>query len=202
MSFLMLLILGGGLLVVVIVGVVVVAATMSGRRRPAPMPAPTGDSVTGGSTASRREAREAVLSQLAAKELTREQAEERLAELDNPVPEALPTPPVRRGLGGAGCGCLVVSAIGLLVLVLAIVGFFWMRVSHSRSQQVQMHQRAVAEEVMHAAVFHEAQQRGMAPARVSVSMRPNTVAPRDFSEQAIEPVTPVVQPEQDGEFEL
>ena len=163
------------------------------------MPAPTGDSVPGGSTASRREAREAVLSQLAAKELTREQAEERLAELDNPVPEALPTPPVRRGLGGAGCGCLVVSAIGLLVLVLAIVGFFWMRVSHSRSEQVQMHQRAKS---VHAAAFHAAQQRGMSPARVSVSMRPGTVDQQDFSEQAIEPVEPVIQPEQDGEFEL
>jgi hypothetical protein len=201
MSFLMLLILGGGLLVVIVV-VVVVAATISGRRRPAPMPAPTGDSVTGGSTASRREAREAVLSQLAAKELTREQAEERLAELDNPVPEALPTPPVRRGLGGAGCGCLVVSAIGLLVLVLAILGFFWLRVSHSRSELVHMRQRAVAEEVMHAPSFHAAHPRHMAPASVSVSMRPGTVDPQDFSEQAIKPVKPVVQPEQDGEFEL
>lgn len=131
------------------------------------------------SAASRRDAREAVLRQLADKELTREQAEARLAELDNPVPETLPTPPARRSGIGLGCGCLVAAVILLLLLlVMLVVG----RISVPCVRRAQVK----AAECRRQQIIEQ------------VTATPHMAMPSQSGR-----VTPAsVKPEQDGEFEL
>ena len=71
----------------------------------------------------RRQEREAILEQLARKEIGQDEAERKLRELDNPVPAEMPPPPVQpnnRALG-CGCGCLVVILLALLIAPLLFI---------------------------------------------------------------------------------
>lgn len=69
--------------------------------------------------------RKDILQQLAAGEITREEAEQRLTELGNPVPKTIATPPSTTNKGSS-TGCLIIAIIiGVILLVLCglFVGF-------------------------------------------------------------------------------
>ena len=83
----------------------------------------------------RNRKREAILNQLAAKEITKEDAEQQLLELDNPVPEQLPVapPPPRKG---CGTGCLVAVICAIVAVILLLLSIFGVSV-HSVSNAKQ-----------------------------------------------------------------
>lgn len=107
------------------------------RSRPVPQPTQPPEAID---PAERNRKREAILNQLAAKEITKEDAEQQLLELDNPVPEQLPVAPLppRRGCG-AGCLvaviCIIVAVILLLLSVFGVTSV--RRVSHSQQRVIQ-----------------------------------------------------------------
>ncbi len=121
-----------------------VLVVLNARRRSATVASPPADAALGVPLEARRDAREAVLRKLAAKELTREQAEVELAALDNPVPEVLPTPQAQRGVGGLGCGCLVASLLGLMILIVCGACYAYFSVRHARAVREQIHRKVVA----------------------------------------------------------
>lgn len=88
--------------------------------------------VTGDTRAQRSE----ILQQLADKQLTREDAEARLAALGTPVPEDMPQLP-QASSGGSGKGCLIALLIALPIvlvgiLVLLVLGMLTLRASSHR----------------------------------------------------------------------
>ena len=160
----------GLVIILALVGVAILFAR-SGRRRSSVGASMPVDVPSGVSLEARRDAREAVLQKLASKELTREQAETQLAELDNPVPEALPTPQARRGMGGAGCGCLVAVLVGVLVLVAlgVFLSFFSVRRARVTSEDMCRQAQAAGVEAHRHSMATDSEQRGIT-ARPSVEL--------------------------------
>ena len=79
--------------------------------------------------------RKDILQQLAAGKITREEAEQRLTELGNPVPKTIATPPSTTNKGSS-TGCLIIAIIiGVILLVLCglFVGFLLLRMHHGSS---------------------------------------------------------------------
>lgn len=117
------------LLTLFIVGIVVTVVLLTGRRsKPVtsgiPEPRPTT------STEGRRQQREEILEKLAAQEMSREDAESALLELDKPLPEQMPLPPqTRSGCGGAGC--LIVAVVAALVVVVLFVAVLFLFIAVS-----------------------------------------------------------------------
>lgn len=116
----------GALAIVVITGlfilllIILIGAIAAGsRKRGSPAPSLQPDSPANNPEA-RNQRREAILDKLAQKEITRDEAEQQLLELDTPLPEQMPTPP-RPPKGGCGSGCLIAVICGLVALVLAIL---------------------------------------------------------------------------------
>ena len=98
-----------------------------------------------------REERVSILEQLANKEITREEAEARLAKSNGPVPREMPPPPtVAPAPRGRGCLIALMVGIGviLLIFVLMFVGFFGFRVS--RVQREIQQQREMQREMQRA----------------------------------------------------
>lgn len=168
----------GLVIAVTLVGLVVIVA-LNARRRSATVAAPPADTPAGVPLEARREARETVLRKLADKELTREQAEAQLAELDNPVPETLPTPQAQRGVGGRGCGCLAASLLGLLILILCGACYAYFSVRRVRLLQDELCREAMA---AHRGAA-ERHQRGLPSGRLKVTMQAQH---RDASDSVVE----------------
>jgi len=93
--------------------------------------------------AERNRKREEILKQLAAKEITKEEAEQQLLELENPVPEQLPAapPPPRNGCG-SGCLVAVICAI-VAVVILFLLLFAGLNVFHVSTRQFTPYQHEV-----------------------------------------------------------
>ena len=126
----------------------VVAVLISDRRRPSrprsvvPPPPPR----------IQREERLSILTRLADRRITVEEAEQRLLDLGDPVPSAIPPPPppAAHSGGGSGCGTAAVIvfaaciALLLLLMIMWFVRFQRMDVHHSsmmRSPAVQIDSR-------------------------------------------------------------
>ena len=118
----------GIVVVLPLIIILIILGTRKGRAA-APMHPPAGSI----DPAERNRQREAILEKLANKELSREEAEQELLELDKPLPEQMPAPPPAGGKG-CGAGCLVaaiVGIIGFILLPLLLYGMFGIRVQHS-----------------------------------------------------------------------
>jgi uncharacterized membrane protein len=95
--------------------------------------------------AERNRKREEILKQLAAKEITKEEAEQQLLELENPVPEQLPAapPPPRNGCG-SGCLvaviCAIVAVLLLLLFLLPLAGIGFHRASNTAQRITYQHE--------------------------------------------------------------
>lgn len=99
-----------------------------GTRRPA---VPAAQPATTVNPAERNRRREAILEKLAAKEISREDAEQQLVELDKPLPEQMPVPPPQTNKGCGG-GCLVATICLIIVLALLLLAVFLPAVVHSK----------------------------------------------------------------------
>lgn len=128
--------------VVIVLPIVLIAILLGRRRPPASSAAPPAPNEN---PAARNQRREEILGRLARKEISRDEAERQLVELDNPVPAQMPaTPPPPRN--GCGSGCLVAVICGMVafVLLLLLLGSFFLhrnRTFHqSRSIQMEMYQ--------------------------------------------------------------
>ncbi len=115
-----------GLLVAGMVALIV-ALLSRGRRGEPQAPAATPSLAQ----AVQQEDRQEILRKLAAGELTKDEAEERLGRLGSPVPEAMPAPPATGS--GMSKGCLVALLVALLLgplLLIVLMGllFFGIRV--------------------------------------------------------------------------
>jgi uncharacterized membrane protein len=112
---------------VVILPIVLICVLLGSRRsQPATQPSQPPEAID---PAERNRKREAILNQLAAKEITKEDAEQQLLELDNPVPEQLPIapPPPRRG---CGAGCLVAVICAIVAVILLLLFLFGLNIFH------------------------------------------------------------------------
>ena len=140
-----------GLILAGIVGLVVVLMSGGKRRGTASVSSPIVMDLP--SVADGRGERERVLQQLAEKKLGLDEAEQRLSELDNPVPETIPEGPARRGKMGCGCLVAVVLAVLLPLLVLALLWVFMgvrptmvrseMKLMEQQCMRMEQHRRSV-----------------------------------------------------------
>ena len=91
----------------------------------------------------RNRKREAILNQLATKEITKEDAEQQLLELDNPVPEQLPVAPAPPR-NGCGTGCLIAVICAIVAIAILFLLFFGtLTVSHRSTSQYTTYQHEV-----------------------------------------------------------
>ena len=109
---------------IVVVLPLIIICVILGRKRgtgAAPIQQPS----TSVDPAERNRQRELILEKLAKKELSREDAEQELLELDKPLPEQMPAPPPAKGKGcGAGClAAIIAGLIAFILLVLLLLGF-------------------------------------------------------------------------------
>ena len=85
----------------------------------------------------RNRQREMILERLAAREISREEAEAQLLDLDRPLPEQLPMPP-RKQVNGCFVGCLAALIVGILVflfLILMVFDIHFMRIRRAEARQ-------------------------------------------------------------------
>ena len=129
----------GSLFILLLLGLVIALAVVIGllctRRKPAPAAYTPPPEIN---PADRQQEREAILEQLAQKEISQDEAEQKLRELDNPVPAEMPPPPAQQN--NRGCGCLAAVVIALVLfglLAFLLLGFFGIqtRSSHEALQQ-------------------------------------------------------------------
>jgi hypothetical protein len=121
-----------GLFVAGIVALVVVSTSRNRRRQPTPATTPSL------SQAIHQDDRQEILRKLSAGELTKDEAEERLAQLGAPVPEAMPAPPATGSGMSKGCliALLVTFILGPLLLILLMAAlFFGVRVAGFQGRQ-------------------------------------------------------------------
>jgi uncharacterized protein HemX len=85
----------------------------------------------------RRQRREAILEKLSRKELSRDEAERQLLDLDSPLPSEMPPPPAQKNNRGCGCGCGCLTAV---VLALALIGLLLLGFFGIRAQSIQHHE--------------------------------------------------------------
>jgi uncharacterized membrane protein len=112
------LLLGG----VSILAIIVVVVLLAIRRKPAV--SIQSSPVVEGHEELRGQRRETILEALANKEITQEEAERKLLDLDTPLPEQMPAPlPTGKGCGK---GCLVAAICGVVAFVVLILFMFLM----------------------------------------------------------------------------
>jgi hypothetical protein len=112
-----------GLIVIfaIILPITLLCVVLAGRRNKTAASTPVQPEATPVNPEARNQRREAILDQLAKKEITSEDAEQQLLELDNPLPEQMPVTPPKSGCG-MSLGCLVAAICGLFIfVVLAVV---------------------------------------------------------------------------------
>ena len=126
---------------VIVLPIVLICILLGRRRTPAALP-PMQPATTEIPEA-RNQRREAILGRLANKEITRDEAEQQLLELDKPLPEQMPVapPPARNGCGR---GCLVAVICGIVAVVLLLLllfglffGFRVQNVHHQNAIQIE-----------------------------------------------------------------
>ena len=110
------------LLIAATVAGVILIALLCMRRKPQPV---TIDLPEQTNPVDRKQRRTAILEKLSQKEISQNEAERQLLELDNPVPAEMPPPPAPQK--NHGCGCLIATVIalaliGLLILALGLFG--------------------------------------------------------------------------------
>jgi uncharacterized membrane protein len=132
------LMLGGKILLVIILILVVVLLAI--RRNPKVKT--ENQPVVSSNPEMRGQQRETILEGLANKEITQEEAERQLLDLDTPLPEQMPAPlPAGKGCGK---GCLVAVICGVVAFVVIILLLFLMlfglkaqTIHHAPSIQIQ-----------------------------------------------------------------
>ena len=122
MGFLML----GGLILMIIILIVGVVLLMIRRK---PKVETQIQPVVSSNPEMRSQRREAILKGLANKEISQEEAERQLLDLDTPLPEQMPAP-VRAAGKGCGKGCLVAVICGVVAFVVIILLLFLMLFGH------------------------------------------------------------------------
>lgn len=81
--------------------------------------------------------RREVLAKLAAKEISRDEAERLLNERGAPLPETLPPPPAQST--GIGRGCLIAVIVAVLLFVVLVCGVLGLRlVGHSSGRRIRL----------------------------------------------------------------
>lgn len=103
--------------------------------------------VTMADPAERNRQREAILEKLAGKELTCEEAEQQLLELDKPLPEQMPPPPPPTNKG-CGFGCLIAAILGFMAFIVLLVLLYGF-VGHRVRSVEQQHQAMQMEHMRH-----------------------------------------------------
>lgn len=124
------------ILLLLLLPVILIIVLVGRRNQPPPAAAPQVEPMAPGERSRRREA---ILERLASKELSREEAEQQLLELDNPVPAEMPGAPQRKGNGAAlGCGCLVAVLLAIVAAVLLFGLLFGFRSHHVRAETIRL----------------------------------------------------------------
>lgn len=146
----------GALILFVIIGIIIIPSIilicvlLAGKRNKTSATTPFQPAAETIHPEERNQRREAILGQLASKEITRAEAEQQLLELDNPLPEQMPMAPPPKSRGGSGC--LIAAICGLVafvILILLVVSFFFVAVEKTSSEHhtVQVEKMRKAEEM-------------------------------------------------------
>lgn len=137
--------------IVIIVPVILICVVLAGKRNKAPATAASQPEAETVNPEARNQRRETILGQLAKKEISREEAEKLLLELDNPLPRQMPTTPPPKS--GCGSGCLIAIICGLVagvILILLLMSLLFVSVETTSSEyevQVEEMRKAQIEEM-------------------------------------------------------